>query len=210
MRKEYLRGLFNRTPNQIAEEEALYVEVKRLEANESRWKKDRDELLRTLAGIESGLPNLNANWDVQNGVPQMFSDRDRKNLNKRRDGGIDTTFLGLGGSASLLPKRDRVYGQCIFLQRINHKMLTTICSFRLQMRRTASLAWTPPIHQTNQALSLYTFGLPEYPSLKHISTLKSPPSSPKMESLSLVLSCLHVPTSNGWRICKLLPQAYSK
>lgn len=209
MRKEYLRGLFNRTPNQIAEEEALYVEVKRLEANESRWKKDRDELLRTLAGIESGLPNLNANWDVQNGVPQMFSDRDRKNLNKRRDGGIDTTFLGLGGSASLVPKRDRVYGQSVFLSRVNDKMLTTIC-FRLQTRKTALLAWTLPIHPTNQALNLYIFGLPESPSLKHISTPKSQPSSLKMESLSLVLSCLHVPTSSGWRIYKLRLQVYLK
>lgn len=106
MRKEYLRNLFDRTPEQIAEEEALYVEVKRLEADERRWAKDRDELLRTQAGVESGLPNLNTHWDVISGV--NVSAGDRKSL-KKRDG-TDTSFLGVG-AASFMPKRDKTYGQ---------------------------------------------------------------------------------------------------
>lgn len=106
MRKEYLRNLFDRTPEQIAEEEALYVEVKRLEADERRWAKDRDDLLRTQAGVESGLPNLNTHWDVISGV--NVSAGDRKSL-KKRDG-ADTSFLGVG-AASFMPKRDKAYGQ---------------------------------------------------------------------------------------------------
>ena len=51
-------SLENRTPDQIAEEEALYVEVKRLEHTERKFKKDRENLLRTLAGIDSGLPDI--------------------------------------------------------------------------------------------------------------------------------------------------------
>ena len=51
-------SLENRTPDQIAEEEALYVEVKRLEHNERKFKKDRENLLRILAGIDSGLPDV--------------------------------------------------------------------------------------------------------------------------------------------------------
>ncbi|KAG5648906.1 hypothetical protein DXG03_000255 [Asterophora parasitica] len=57
-RKKYIVSLENRTPEQIAEEEALFIEVKRLEQNERRFKKERDELLRTIAGIESGLPDI--------------------------------------------------------------------------------------------------------------------------------------------------------
>ncbi|KAF8076576.1 hypothetical protein FPV67DRAFT_1471976 [Lyophyllum atratum] len=57
-RKKYIVSLENRTPEQIAEEEALFIEVKRLEQNERRFKKDREELLRTIAGIDSGLPDI--------------------------------------------------------------------------------------------------------------------------------------------------------
>ncbi|KAF9464376.1 hypothetical protein BDZ94DRAFT_1256299 [Collybia nuda] len=57
-RKKYLVSLENRTPEQIVEEEALYIEIKRLEQNERQFKKDREELLRTIAGIESGLPDI--------------------------------------------------------------------------------------------------------------------------------------------------------
>ncbi|KAF7291056.1 Myb-like domain-containing protein [Mycena chlorophos] len=58
MRKKYITSLENRTPEQIAEEEALYMEVKRLEQSERRFKRERDDLLRTVAGIESGLPDV--------------------------------------------------------------------------------------------------------------------------------------------------------
>lgn len=53
-----MKSLEDRTPEQIAEEDALYLELERLKENERRFKKDRDELLRTLLGIESGLPDI--------------------------------------------------------------------------------------------------------------------------------------------------------
>ncbi|KAJ7180276.1 hypothetical protein C8R43DRAFT_870600 [Mycena crocata] len=58
LRKKYVQSLENRTPEEIAEEEALYMEIKRLEQNERRFKRERDDLLRTIAGIESGLPDV--------------------------------------------------------------------------------------------------------------------------------------------------------
>ncbi|KAF5390633.1 hypothetical protein D9757_002634 [Collybiopsis confluens] len=58
IRRKYVASLANRTPDQIQEEEALYVELKRLEQNERQFKKDRENLLRTLAGIDSGLPDI--------------------------------------------------------------------------------------------------------------------------------------------------------
>ncbi|KAI0036777.1 hypothetical protein K488DRAFT_40369 [Vararia minispora EC-137] len=57
-RKKYLDSLENRTPEETAEEEALYIELKRLEQTERRFKLEREELLRTLLGVESGLPGL--------------------------------------------------------------------------------------------------------------------------------------------------------
>ncbi|EGO27874.1 hypothetical protein SERLADRAFT_447095 [Serpula lacrymans var. lacrymans S7.9] len=57
-RKKYVASLENRTQDEIAEEEALFIELKRLEQSERRFKKEREELLRTLAGIDSGLPDV--------------------------------------------------------------------------------------------------------------------------------------------------------
>ncbi|TFK90862.1 hypothetical protein K466DRAFT_583325 [Polyporus arcularius HHB13444] len=62
-RKNYVASLEHRTPEQIAEEDALYLELEKLKENERRFKKDRDELLRTLCGIESGLPDIHADED---------------------------------------------------------------------------------------------------------------------------------------------------
>ena len=63
LRKQYVASLENRTPEQIAEEDALYFELEKLKENERRFKKDRDELLRTLCGIESGLPDISVDDD---------------------------------------------------------------------------------------------------------------------------------------------------
>ncbi|KAH8094905.1 hypothetical protein BXZ70DRAFT_1009849 [Cristinia sonorae] len=80
-RKKYVASLESRTPEQIAEEEALYIELKRLEQTERRFKKDRDELLRTLYGVESGLPDI-------------ISDED--GLNPSAGGGLSISVSGSG------------------------------------------------------------------------------------------------------------------
>ena len=49
MRKRYINSLFARTPEQVKEEEELYVEAKRIEHDERRWRSARDELVRTVA-----------------------------------------------------------------------------------------------------------------------------------------------------------------
>ena len=46
------------TAAEIAEEEALYVEIKKMEQNERRYRADRDDLMRTVMGLDSGLVNL--------------------------------------------------------------------------------------------------------------------------------------------------------
>jgi len=89
-RKKYLASLASRTPAQIAEEEALFIEVKRLEQTERRFKKDREELLRTLAGVESGLEGLAVDDDGPMGNGEL--------LKKKKKHGSDWEPMSAGPS----------------------------------------------------------------------------------------------------------------
>lgn len=57
-RKQYASELYHLTAAEIAEEEALYIEVKRLQQIERRYRSDRDDLMRTVMGLDSGLVEL--------------------------------------------------------------------------------------------------------------------------------------------------------
>ena len=80
-RKKYIASLENRTSGQIAEEEALYIEIKRLEQNERRFAKEREELLRLIGGIDSGLASV----ALDEASADMFSDPKRR----RRGTGLE-------------------------------------------------------------------------------------------------------------------------
>ncbi|KAF7432954.1 swr complex subunit [Pleurotus ostreatus] len=77
-RKKYVASLENRTPDQVAEEEALYIEVKRLEQSERKFKKDREDLLRVLSGVESGLPDVLEDESPFNNLPIIDTKKKRK------------------------------------------------------------------------------------------------------------------------------------
>ncbi|KAE8270897.1 hypothetical protein A4X09_0g1460 [Tilletia walkeri] len=55
-RKRALKRLYARTPTQLAEEEALYVEARRLEQQEAKFAREREALLKLLGGWEAA-PN---------------------------------------------------------------------------------------------------------------------------------------------------------
>ncbi|KAK0531395.1 swr complex subunit [Tilletia horrida] len=55
-RKRALKRLYTRTPAQLAEEEALYVEARRLEQQEAKFAREREALLKLLGGWEAA-PN---------------------------------------------------------------------------------------------------------------------------------------------------------
>jgi len=86
-RKKYVASLESRTSEQIAEEEALYIEIKRLEQNERRFKRERDELLRTLLGVESGLPDIVAVVDEEGPLGGSIDNGSGK---RKRRGTLDT------------------------------------------------------------------------------------------------------------------------
>ncbi|KAF7355467.1 SWR1-complex protein 4 [Mycena sanguinolenta] len=106
LRKRYVASLENRTPEQIAEEEALYMEIKRLEQNERKFKRERDDLLRTIAGIDSGLPDI-----VEDELPASSMSSDPKRSKKRNGADLDSpstplmsTPLSRAARPSLPPK----------------------------------------------------------------------------------------------------------
>ena len=82
MRKDYIASLEQRTPEEIAEEEALFIELKRLEQNERKFKKERDDLLRTLLGIDSGLPDIVAEEDGPSALSAEGFKKKKKNANE--------------------------------------------------------------------------------------------------------------------------------
>ncbi|KAN0097425.1 hypothetical protein V8E55_001871 [Tylopilus felleus] len=86
MRKNYIASLEDRTPEEIAEEEALFVELKRLEQNERKFRKERDDLLRTLLGVDSGLPDIVVEED---GPAALSIDLKKKN---KKGTGLDIDF----------------------------------------------------------------------------------------------------------------------
>ncbi|KAJ7498745.1 hypothetical protein FB451DRAFT_8701 [Mycena latifolia] len=98
LRKKYVASLENRTPEQIAEEEALYMEIKRLEQNERRFKRERDDLLRTIAGIESGLPDIVEDEMQLNGLIL-----DTKRSKKKGAADLDSPSTPL--LSAVIPKR---------------------------------------------------------------------------------------------------------
>lgn len=112
-RKKYLLSLENRTPEQIAEEEALYIEIKRLEQNERKFKKEREALLRTLAGMDSGLPDI-----VEDDGASLGITPDGKKKKKGAAIEIDSPATPSSSMATLVkraPAKNAAYGIIILL-----------------------------------------------------------------------------------------------
>lgn len=114
MRKNYIASLEDRTPEEIAEEEALFVELKRLEQNERKFRKDRDDLLRTLLGVDSGLPDIS----VEEDGPSLLSIEGIKK--KKKGAGIDldlpptpSNIIQLGPPVTKKPPsaKSAIYGE---------------------------------------------------------------------------------------------------
>jgi DNA methyltransferase 1-associated protein 1 len=61
------------------------MEIKRLEQNERRFKRERDDLLRTIAGIESGLPDV-----VEDEIQLDRLSLDPKRSKKKGGGDLDS------------------------------------------------------------------------------------------------------------------------
>jgi len=96
MRKDYIASLEDRTPEEIAEEEALFIELKRLEQNERKFKKERDELLRTLLGVDSGLPDIVTEEDGLSALSAEGFKKRKKNANEIEIPSTPSNIISLG------------------------------------------------------------------------------------------------------------------
>lgn len=115
MRKNYIESLEQRSQEEIAEEEALFIELKRLEQNERKFKKDREELLRTLLGIDSGLPDIVV---VEDGPPSLSADPKKKKKGITSDMDMPSTPTNIMSSGPPILKRPQsvktaVYGESV-------------------------------------------------------------------------------------------------
>jgi DNA methyltransferase 1-associated protein 1 len=106
-RKQYASELFHLTAAEIAEEEALYVEIKRLEQNERRYRADRDDLLRTVVGLDSDLVDMDqANIETVLGlvclVRTIAADEQKKRKRVEDE-----------APAPVVPKENAAYGKIL-------------------------------------------------------------------------------------------------
>lgn len=139
MRKNYIASLEDRTPDEIAEEEALFIELKRLEQNERKFRKERDDLLRTLLGVDSGLPDI----VVEEDGPSALSIEGTKKKKKGTAFDMDipstpSNIIQLGPPVTkrTLPPKSTVYGETDAISQCRQLN-------RPQTRNTASFASNP-------------------------------------------------------------------
>lgn len=109
-RKKYIANLDDRTPEQRVEEEALFIEIKRLEQNERRFKRERDELLRTLAGIDCGLPDV----VEDEGLLNLSLENTKKKLKKGTTGDLDSPTIPLAPFSAPIIKRPQTAKNAAF------------------------------------------------------------------------------------------------
>lgn len=110
-RKKYIESLESRTQDEILEEEALFIELKRLEQSERDFARERDELLRVLDGVESGLASVAAQSIADEEEFNLMLGEGKAMTTKKRKGALEVDSpllsaglgLGLGTSVSAPP-----------------------------------------------------------------------------------------------------------
>jgi len=102
-RKAYIESLDARTPEQIAEENALFMQLKKLEQTERKFKAERDLLLLKLGGIESGLPHIS-----EDDPSTLSGDPSRKR--KKGGGHYEPETPSTPSISAAAIKHDPVYG----------------------------------------------------------------------------------------------------
>ncbi|KIM25902.1 hypothetical protein M408DRAFT_330900 [Serendipita vermifera MAFF 305830] len=94
-RREHVANLWARTPAQVAEETHLYTELLRLSQTATEFTGQRHHLLRLLAGIESGLPDIRTRDDR---LAPLNADPQIRGMKGGQWGALNSA--GPGGSAA--------------------------------------------------------------------------------------------------------------
>lgn len=96
-RKSYLRSLMHRTPAQIAEEEFLYIESRRLEQSYTKIASERADLLKILGGRDGIGATGGVNIGVGGGAKGAAAGEKAASLKKKNTPGWEIEGLNGGG-----------------------------------------------------------------------------------------------------------------
>ncbi|KAF8524600.1 SWR1-complex protein 4 [Hysterangium stoloniferum] len=182
-RKMYVASLFARTPEQIAEEEGLYVEIKRLEQTERRFAKEREDLMKTVAGIESGL---NVHQPDEEAFSGLFIDPRKK---KKRGDGLDGDSPSSAGPSSAPPRK------VLSAKQIAQDALNCIT------REDASLSTAPSTKTTHLPAHLRSSRMP-YPKASI-----APKVTALLAELGVSLTRLVMPTKDNIQLMESVVEA---
>lgn len=141
------------------------MELKRLEQGERQFKKDRDELLRTLLGVESGLADIRVDDDsALSGLMSTEPKKRKKGGHYVEDSPMVATPSVSSGVAPVPPKKPQsakaiAYGH-IFLF-LHRSLLTPILDLTHCITRTDVAPSTSTVTKAaHQPVSLRSFKLP--------------------------------------------------
>lgn len=181
----------------------LYLELEKLKENERRFRKDRDELLRTLLGIESGLPDLPIDDEGLQG-PSVEPKKKKKGVASSVEPQTPITPTASNVISLAQPQppkktaKSAAYGMnCVYL---TAKPRLT----RYQTSCTALLGQMPRRRQRHRT-SLSTSEAPRYqPSDLLVLPSASRKCSTRLGSHTTVSSCPPLRTSLGWSLCSVV------
>ncbi|TFK22344.1 SWR1-complex protein 4 [Coprinopsis marcescibilis] len=142
MRKRYLVNLESRTPEQLAEEEALYIEIRRLEQTERRFKREREELMRTLAGLDSGLPDMIEDDGAPLGITPEVRGKKRKGVPGDAESPVTPSAVSsISSPVKKVAARDAAYDALHCIIRTGDGSGTTKAAHPPAFLRSAKIPW---------------------------------------------------------------------
>ncbi|TIB10384.1 hypothetical protein E3P77_02366 [Wallemia ichthyophaga] len=151
MRKQYVNSLFARTPQQITEEEELYIEAKRIEQDERKWRCERDELVRTVSMSRNEKRKASGGADIATSTlaPMSTSNEEQPHKRTAKSAAYDaqhyitrpSSHLPLKSSSNIPPfSRATKLAQKITPQRIRECLQSMGLSDKLQYPTAANVA----------------------------------------------------------------------
>lgn len=140
-RKAHLERLVSRPPSEVAEEEALVMEARRLEASASKILHERSELLELLESppvSNSGAAQYNSSQGVGQLQQQLLQEKGRKIKDPQGPSPVRKSLTGTDGHSTmavavlqhrLTPKEEQAYG--VSYEKHHHSLGVYLRSSRL-------------------------------------------------------------------------------
>lgn len=171
-RKNYLRSLLSRTPAQIAEEDFLFIESRRIEQSYHRLTREREDLLKILGGREGigaapGGPQLGVGGGEKGRLAQLQQQQHASGSGEKKKrnstgyefeglngGGLPDGWAGEGGQRKSTPQQGAFVISRIAFPASRFAELMSVTNRYRQLYRTSSV---PFRFRTKSALLSFNF-----------------------------------------------------